>query len=111
MNKEINALKIGIPKLKKLYENNAKKMGKNDILGFDLTFVYLDKVLQYLEAIENADPSEALECLEKLGTHRIEYCESFELGSTRTMPFKSTIEYKTIQYALLKAQETKKNLI
>lgn len=61
MTKELEALKIGIPKLKKLYENNAKKMNKNDILGFDLTFVYLDKALQRLESIDNAEPREALE--------------------------------------------------
>jgi len=54
MAKDLEALKIGIPKLKKLYENNAKRMGKNDILGFDLTFAYLDKALQRLEVIDNA---------------------------------------------------------
>lgn len=51
---------------------------------------------------------EALECLEKLGTHRIEYREGFELGFTKTMPFKSTMEYKIIKQALLKAQEQEK---
>jgi len=69
MSKEyLEALKIGIPKLKKLYENNAKKMSSNDILGFDLTFSYLDKVLTELEAIDNANPSEALEFLETITT-------------------------------------------
>lgn len=54
MAKDLEVLKIGIPKLKKLYENNAKKMGETDILGFDLTFAYLDKALQRLQVIDNA---------------------------------------------------------
>lgn len=44
--------------------------------------------------------SKELECLEKLGTHRIEYKEGFELGFTKTMPFKNTTEYKIIKQSL-----------
>ena len=82
----------------------------NGVLQISDTEEYeiIKKALQRLEAIDNAKPSEALECLEELGTHRIEYREGFELGYTKTMPFKSTIEYKIIQQTLLKAQEQKK---
>ena len=55
-------------------------------------------IKQELEQIDNTKPSEAMKCLEKLGTHRIEYWESLELGST--IPFKSTMEYKIIKQAL-----------
>ena len=77
-----------------------------DVPDFDI----IEEALQRLESIDNAKPSRALEYLENLGTHRIEYIEGFELGYTKTMPFKSTYDYKTIQYALLKAQEQEKVL-
>lgn len=99
MSKEyLEALKIGIPKLKKLYENNAKKMNKNDILGFDLTFVYLDKALKRLESIDNTEPSEALEGLQHIKKYYVpEPCSS------------TTYDYlETIKQALLKAQEQEK---
>lgn len=54
--------------------------------------------------------SKELECLEKLGTHRIEYKEGFELGFTKTMPFKNTTEYKIIKQSLLEKQELEKKL-
>ena len=99
MSKELEALKIGIPKLKKLYENNAKKMGKNDILGFDLTFAYLGKALQRLEAIENANPNEALS--------RIEDCLYEDPYADR-----NDVSYENdivvIKQALIKAQEDKR---
>ena len=94
MSKELEALKIGIPKLKKLYENSAKKMSQNDILGFDLVFVYLDKALQRLELIDNANPSEAMVCLEEITLR------------TSLTPASSLI--RTIKQALLKAQEQEK---
>ena len=64
--------------------------------------------IQRIEAIDNAKPSEALRELENLGTHGIEYREPFELGFTKSMPFKSTKEYNTIKQALIKAQEQEK---
>lgn len=73
MNKELESLKIGIPKLKEFFKKNAHKMSFNDNLGFDLTFVYLDKALQRLEAIENANPSEAFECLEETLNKAFDY--------------------------------------
>lgn len=100
---ELEALKIGIPKLKKLYENSAKKMNKNDILGFDLTFVYLDKVLAELKAIKEANPNEATKCLESLRKSANTFCQH--------LPEQCELNKKyadTIKQALLKAQEQKK---
>ena len=84
-----------------------KKTGdKNPPVYFSKdNLLIIEEALKRLEAINNANPSEALECLEKLATHRIEYREAFEFGFTKTMPFKSTIEFTTIKQALLKAQE------
>lgn len=75
--------------------------------GIDIKWLFKEQyntIKQRLESIDNSNPREALECLEELGTHRIEYREGFELGYTKTVPFKSTKEYKSIQQALLKAQ-------
>ena len=70
----------------------------------------LQQSLQRLESIDNANPSEVLRALENLGTHGIEYREPFELGFTKSMPFKSTKEFKIIKQALIKAQENEKVL-
>ena len=101
MSKELEALKIGIPKLKKLYENNAKKMSGNDIFGFDLTFSLLDKALQRLEYIDNSNPSEALENL-------IETIRMF--GENQIGLDKFEERYNTIKNYILKAQEQEKVL-
>ena len=72
-----------------------------------------DKVLNALselQSIKDTNPSEALKDLEELGTYRIEYREPFELGFTKSMPFKNTIEFKIIKQALIKAQELEKVL-
>ena len=71
---------------------------------------YYKYLKNYFESIDNAKPSEALRELENLGTHGIEYREPFELGFTKSMPFKSTKEFKIIKQALLKAQEQEKVL-
>ena len=108
MSKELEALKIGIPKLKKLYENSAKKMNKNDILGFDLTFVYLEKSLQRLEAIDNTNPNEAFkivnECLKGIDTYEE------KTGRKNPPCYMSRETLNTIKQALLKAQEQEKVL-
>ena len=80
-------------------EQYARLQKYNDII---------EQALQRLESIDNAKPSEALECLEGLATHRIEYREPFEFGFSKTMPFKSTKEFQIIKYTLLKAQEQEK---
>ena len=75
-----------------------------------LPYEEYQKMCQRLESIDNANPSEALRELENLGTHGIEYREPFELGFTKSMPFKSTKEFKIIKQALIKAQEQEKVL-
>lgn len=70
----------------------------------------IKQALFEIQALKEAESSEALKYLEELGTNRIEYNESFEFGLTKTMPFKSTMEYKIIHQALLKAQENSKLL-
>ena len=64
-----------------------------------------------LSSIKDVNFKEALECLQKLGTRRIEYREGFELGFTKTMPFKSTREFKIIEHALFKPQENEKDKV
>ena len=56
-----------------------------------------------LAQIDNANPSKALEYLEWMGKHRIEFSEFL-------FPIKDTSEYKTIKQALVKAQEQEKVL-
>ena len=63
----------------------------------------LKQVLDYLKAMDNSNPSEALECLEEMAKYRIEYSEYL-------MPIKDINEYKTIKQALLKAQKQEKAL-
>lgn len=102
MSKEyLEALKIGIPKLKEFFKKNAHKMSFNDNLGFDLTFAYLDKELQRLEAIENAKPSKALDGLEYI-------CEILKEKRIIDIKWVFKNEYNTIKQALLKAQEKDK---
>lgn len=104
MNKELEALEIGIPKLKKLYENSAKKMSSNDILGFDFTFSYLDKALQRLKKIDNANPNEVLKHFNHFEKWYRKICyrvvTSFELD----------YDLETIKQYILKKQEQEKAL-
>lgn len=113
MTKELEALKIGIPKLKKLYENSAKKMNKNDILGFDLTFVYLDKVLAELKSIKEANPSEAMKELNRIDCNITYLLNDCDIDEEVSMNFKSIRDNKScevIKQALLKAQEQDKEI-
>jgi len=108
MGKVFEALEIGVSKLKKLYENSAKKMSKNDILGFDLTFIYLDKVLTELQAIKEANPSEAMKCLEKVKNYEVE--SHIKEGWNIILYEEMQEELDTIKQALLNAQEQEKVL-
>lgn len=79
------------------FENIMKVYGDtNSLEGTYNDFLSIKKALQRLEAIDNANPSEALECFENM-QHRI--------ASNI-----STIEYATIKQALIKAQEQEKVL-
>lgn len=119
MSKELEALKIGIPKLKKLYENSAKKMSQNDILGFDLVFVYLDKALKRLESIESSKPNEALSYIdafieENNNDIKNQNITGFDIDTqakwVKYLEHKSFM-FSTIKQALLKGQEQEKLII
>ena len=56
--------------------------------------------LQHLEAIENANPSEALECLENW----------YNTQSPKTKMYEYELHYRIIKQALIKAQEQEKIL-
>ena len=95
--------------------NPTVYLSKNNLL-------IIEKALQRLESIDNAEPSEALECLEKLkgmeissmpfsdeyGTQEVDLNDIRKVGSQLNTDFR---EYTaTIKQALLKAQEPKKYL-
>ena len=61
------------------------------------------QALLELKQIKEANPSEALKCLEEMAKYRIEYSEYL-------MPIKDISEYKTIKQTLLKVQEQEKKL-
>ena len=102
--------------LEKLYEereyllgekvNHKTKNWHNDITHYDninKCLLTIKQDLDRLEAIDNANPSKALECLEEMAKYRIEYSEYL-------MPIKDISEYKTIKQTLVKAQEQEKIL-
>lgn len=83
----------------------------------------IKQALKRLEAIDNANPSEALECLDRIGdielshtetccneTKDDEYIETLVEVIDGILKDKYKKEYNTIKQALLKAQEQKKYL-
>lgn len=65
MEKEFEAirddkLRIGLLGLKRLFEANKEKISKDEIMAFDFTFMNITKALTELQAIKEANPSEAL---------------------------------------------------
>lgn len=114
MSKELEALEI-IGKLYLINDEQVKDWDKRD-------FNILKSALKRLEAIDNAEPSEALKCLEKLkgmeissmpfsdeyGTQEVDLNDIRKVGSQLNTDFR---EYTaTIKQALLKAQEPKQYL-
>lgn len=61
----------------------------------------IERALQRLESIDNANPSEALECLEEI--------RDFRYGKDKLLVCQTEM-YHTIKQALLKAQEPKRYL-
>lgn len=87
----------------------------NQLPDIDKWHENIEQALQRLEAIDNANPSEALKCLKYLyedakiesgwvQKHCITYAEEFE-HNDRIKPY-----YENIKQALLKAQEQEKAL-
>lgn len=93
MSKELEALEKLFDTL--VYSNNKIEAQKY--------YDTLKQALQRLEAIDNSNPSEALECLEDMAKYRIEY-------SDYSMPIKDISEYKKIKQALIKSQEQERLL-
>lgn len=69
---------------------------------FNLLVAYAKEALQRLEALDNANPSEALKYLDKIKTRFRDTCLGMYLEDTR--------EFGTIKQALLKAEQDKKKL-
>ena len=96
MSKEIEA--FGRIALHTEYDND----GSYDSLNFEDDCKLVDNALQRLESIDNSTPSEALECLERLGT--------WELANSCMETVNESDDYDTIKQALLKAQSDRKEL-
>lgn len=79
------------------YDND----GSYDSLNFEDDCKLVDNALQRLEQIDNANPSEALECLDFLGDLSVYY----DTGNLFKLHFKE--EFDTIKRALIKQQEPK----
>ena len=79
-----------------------QKLSKNCFLDY---CKYIEKELQRLEAIDNANPSEALECLEKTQYTIQKYCN--EKGLLFTDAYNIGHWLSTIKQTLIKAQELK----
>ena len=75
----------------------------NQIPDIDKWHETIEQALERLEAIDNAEPSEALECLELIGG-------AYLLWGAETVADGFKEEISTIKQALLKAQEPKKYL-
>ena len=69
---------------------------------FDDKFPIIEQALQRLEAIDNAEPSEALKCLDKIAK-QIELDEDTDYWEIRNA-------HKTVENALIKAQKEHKAL-
>lgn len=68
------------------------------------TLESIEKALHRLESIDNAEPSEALECLERIGAEKLARGELIR-NDDKVEPY-----YNTIKQALLKQQEPKQYL-
>ena len=80
------------------YDNDSHYDG----LHFEDDCKLVDKALEFLEAIENANPSEALKCLETLFSNVV---------STTYNRESSLKDFNTIQQALLKAEKDEKIIL
>ena len=94
MTKELEALKRGILEFEKELEDDCNNEWLKRVVAG------MKKCYQRLEAIDNSNPSEALECLEYL------YCNPTDYNSNDRAK-----DYDTIKQALLKAQEQEEDII
>lgn len=96
VSKELEALERGIIE----FEKNLEDDPNNEWLK--RTIAGMKKCYQRLEAIENAEPSEAFECLRQIGVIETYHRDDGTLLKDSIM-FKP--ESDTIKYSLIKAQE------
>ena len=96
MNKESEVLETSV--LLKFIDDWLKRY---DVCNIDYNFYKIKQALERLEAIDNANPSEALESLEEI--------RDFRYGKEKLLVCQTQM-YTTIKQALLKAQEPKKYL-
>ena len=96
MSKELDELERGIIEFEKVLEDDCNNEWLKRVVAG------MKKCYQRLEAIDTANPSEALECLEK---PIIRFARTSE-----DIDFKDYEEYDTIKQSLLKAQEQEKVL-
>ncbi len=98
------------PQFKELDEKTKFVDGVRMVSSDADAFLNVKQALQRLEAIDNAKPSEALECLGKLSSFDV------VVGKTKKYDISTTVgnyfrcEITTIKQALLKAQEPKQYL-
>ena len=99
MSKELEALN-------KIQHDFGQLKGQELVSCYETIF----SALQRLESIDNAEPSEALECLDKLFNEYKELC--LDTGSNEHIyqECNLTSSYNTIKKYMLKAQEQKKYL-
>ena len=97
MNRELEALeRLAMPD--EIHIKECKKLGISLTEDFDT----VEQALLELQSIKETNPSEALECLEKVKGYRTGGIISFEVF------LEDTEEYNTIKQALLKVQEQEK---
>lgn len=81
-------------------------LDRNMVVIREKDYAIIEKALQRLEAIDNSNPSEALECLEEI--YNWIYCNCG--GTTYEDDVKLDKIRKIVEQALIKAQEQEKAL-
>lgn len=117
MTKEFEAIKddklrIGLLGLKRVVEANAKKMTKDEIMAFDFTFMNITNALLELQAIKEAEPSEALKWLnqqiQRLNDDLQHYTMVEKDKAIEYQISEDLKELNTIKATLLKAEKLEK---
>lgn len=95
MSKELEALNYV------WYNYYTEELSQNEVKEIEKNLNIVQDGLKRLEAIDNAEPSEALECLERIGAEKLARGELIR-NDNKLEPY-----IDTIKQALLKAQEPK----
>lgn len=100
MSKELEALKRMAE-----YRFEERGIERDDGTNFDEDFEIIENGLKHLEAINNANPSDALDCLEEIGFVPLNECCGYPY--TRISD-EYDEDFKTIKNYILKSQEQEK---